>query len=40
MDPDLVARIYRAMIAAFVSDEMVEHARLRAARMRRKEKSR
>jgi isochorismate pyruvate lyase len=32
MDPDLVARIYRAMIAAFIDDEMAVHARLRGAR--------
>jgi isochorismate pyruvate lyase len=30
LDPDLAARIYRAMIAAFIGDEMVEHRRLRA----------
>jgi isochorismate pyruvate lyase len=40
MDPRLAARIYRAMIAAFIEDEMVEHARLRAVRRRRKESSR
>jgi hypothetical protein len=27
--PDLAARIYRAMIAVFIDDEMVEHRRLR-----------
>ena len=32
MDPGLVATIYRAMIAAFIEDEMVVHARLRGAR--------
>jgi isochorismate pyruvate lyase len=32
MDPALAARIYRAMIAAFIEDEMVEHARLRSRR--------
>jgi isochorismate pyruvate lyase len=32
MDPDLAARIYRAMIAAFIDDEMAVHARLRGAR--------
>jgi hypothetical protein len=40
MDPRLAARIYRALIAAFIEDEMVEHARLRAARRRRKGRSR
>jgi isochorismate pyruvate lyase len=32
MDPALAATIDRAMIAAFIRDEMVEHARLRHAR--------
>jgi isochorismate pyruvate lyase len=32
MDPDLAARIYRAMIAAFIDDELGVHARLRDAR--------
>ncbi len=32
MDPDLAVRIYRAMIAAFIDDEMVEHRRLGAKR--------
>jgi isochorismate pyruvate lyase len=36
MDPDLAARIYRAMIAAFVDDEMVEHRRLQAERPRQR----
>ena len=40
MDPKLAARIYRALIAAFTADERVEHARLWAARRRRKERSR
>jgi isochorismate pyruvate lyase len=30
MDPDLAARIYRAMIAAFIDVELAEHARRRA----------
>jgi isochorismate pyruvate lyase len=29
MDPELAARIYRAMIAAFIAFELAEHARLR-----------
>ncbi len=29
MDPELAARIYRAMIAAFIDDELREHRRLR-----------
>lgn len=32
MDPALAARIYRAMIAAFVADELREHRRLRGRR--------
>jgi isochorismate pyruvate lyase len=36
MDPDLAARIYRAMIAVFIDDEMVEHRRLRSQRSRKR----
>ena len=39
MHPGVAARIYRAMIAAFIDFELVEHARLRA-RRRAKEASR
>jgi isochorismate pyruvate lyase len=34
MDPALAARIYRAMIAAFIAFELAEHARLRGDRRR------
>jgi isochorismate pyruvate lyase len=40
MDPDLAARIYRGMIAAFIDDELRELAWLRGARGRKKGRSR
>jgi len=36
MDPDLAARIYRGMIAAFIDDELRELARLDRAKGRRR----